>query len=91
MHEKNLNFYYKGFISYLGNVPVMSIFCNITNLHNNKITYAKAGGTYCILKKIKKSKSKEDFKAKWTNIKPLIQRLLRQEDVKKNEWFNLFS
>lgn len=58
MHEKNLNFYYKGFICYLGNVPLMSIFCNITNLSNNKITYAKAGGTYCILKKIKKSKSK---------------------------------
>lgn len=36
----------------------MSIFCNITNLANNKITYAKAAGTYCLLKKNKKTKNK---------------------------------
>ncbi len=57
-NQKNIKFYYKGFLTYLYTLPVFSIFCNVTNLKNNKITYAKAGGSYCILKKNKKSKSK---------------------------------
>ena len=58
MHQKNIKFYYKGFISYLHSIPVMSLFCNVTNIMNNKITYAKSSGTFCILKKIKKTKTK---------------------------------
>ena len=57
-NQKDINFHYSGFLTYLYTVPTFSIFCNVTNLKNNKITYAKAGGTYCILKKNKKSKTK---------------------------------
>ncbi|CAF0713830.1 unnamed protein product [Brachionus calyciflorus] len=35
--------------------------------------------------------NRENFDTKWPRIKPLIVRLLKQENVKKNEWFNLFS
>jgi cullin-5 len=34
--------------------------------------------------------NKDNFDTKWPKIQPLIIRLLKQEDVKKNEWFNLF-
>jgi len=56
--EKNLNYYYKGLIVYAYQLPLMSIFSNVYNFQNNKITYAKAGGTFCKLKRSKKSKNK---------------------------------
>jgi cullin 5 len=37
------------------------------------------------------AQNKGTFETKWPKIRPLIIRLLKQEDVKKNEWFNLFS
>lgn len=57
-NEKYIKFYYKGFMTYLHLLPVFSVFCNVTSLNNSKITYAKAGGTFCILKRNKKTKSK---------------------------------
>lgn len=52
------HFFLKGFITYLHKLPTNSICSNATNINNNKITFAKAGGTYCKLKKNKKSKKK---------------------------------
>jgi len=51
-------FFLKGFITYLHKLPTNSLCSNATNLCNNKITFAKSGGTYCKLKKNKKSKKK---------------------------------
>ena len=48
----------KGFFTYLWKLPINTICCNITNLNNTKLTYAKAGGTYGKLKKNKKNKKK---------------------------------
>jgi large subunit ribosomal protein L2 len=56
--EKYIKFYYKGFMSYLRYIPVFSVFCNVTNFSNSRITYAKAGGTFCMLNRNKKTKSK---------------------------------
>jgi hypothetical protein len=36
-------------------------------------------------------KDKGNFDSKWPTIRPLIMRLLRQEDVQRNEWVDLFS
>lgn len=57
-NKKLINFYYKGFIAYLYAIPVFTIFCNVNNLNNTKITYARSSGTYCTLKKNKKTKTK---------------------------------
>lgn len=35
--------------------------------------------------------NKDSFEAKWPLIKPILNKLLNQETVKKFEWFNLFS
>jgi ribosomal protein L2 len=43
---------------YLKDLPLIAHFSNITNIVNSKITYAKAGGTFCKTKKSKKQKSK---------------------------------
>lgn len=51
-------FFFKGFITYLHTIPLTVFFCNISNSTNNKITYAKACGTYCKTKKTKKTKRK---------------------------------
>jgi len=56
--EKNVKFFYKGVVCLLKNVPVLSIFSNVNNLLNSKVTYSKAGGTFCSLKLNKKTKSK---------------------------------
>jgi ribosomal protein L2 len=39
-------------------LPINAICCNITNIINTKLTFAKAGGTYAKLKKNKKNKKK---------------------------------
>jgi hypothetical protein len=51
-------FFYKGFLTYLYTIPNSVIFCNLTNLKNDKITYGKSGGTFCKTKKTKKTKKK---------------------------------
>lgn len=57
--EKNLNkFYFKGFNIPIYLIPLTVVFSNVNNTFNNKITYAKATGTYCKLKKQKKIKKK---------------------------------
>ena len=56
--EKNLNYHYKGLAIYAHQLPLMSIFSNIYNFQNNKVTYARAAGTFCKLRKSKKSKNK---------------------------------
>lgn len=48
----------KGILTYLWKLPMNTICCNVTNLNNTKITFAKAGGTFCKLKKNKKNKKK---------------------------------
>ena len=58
MKEPNIEYYYKGLILYAFQLPLMSIFSNVYNLKNNKITYARSSGTFCKLKKSKKTKSK---------------------------------
>jgi ribosomal protein L2 len=52
------HFFYKGFIAYLYMIPNTVMFCNLSNLCNNKLTYAKSGGTFCKTKKTKKTKKK---------------------------------
>lgn len=52
------SFLIKGFLTYLYKLPINTVCCNISNLLNNKITFAKSSGTYCKFKKIKKSKKK---------------------------------
>lgn len=51
-------FLIKGFLTYLYKLPINTLCSNISNLLNTKITFAKCSGTYCKLKKIKKSKKK---------------------------------
>lgn len=36
-------------------------------------------------------KDKGNFDSKWPMIRPLIMRLLRQENVQRKEWVDLFS
>lgn len=55
--ERN-KFFFKGFIININLIPITVIFCNVTNLQNNKITYSKSSGTFCKTKKSKKSKKK---------------------------------
>ena len=50
--------FFKGLFLYLNNMPYNLNFCNITNFKDNKITFAKAAGTFCKKKQIKKSKKK---------------------------------
>ncbi len=51
-------FFFKGLFCYLHMIPYSVNFCNITNLLNQKITYAKSAGTFCRIKKTKKTKKK---------------------------------
>lgn len=51
-------FFFKGMICYLHMIPYNITFSNITNLSNQKITYAKSSGTFCKIKKTKKNKKK---------------------------------
>lgn len=51
-------YFFLGFITQLKYLPQIAVFSNVTNSNNNKITYAKASGTYCKLKKMKKTKKK---------------------------------
>lgn len=53
-----LNFLSKGFITFLWKMPINSLCSNVANLNNTKITFSKSGGTYCKLKKNKKTKKK---------------------------------
>ncbi len=53
-----LKFFFKGLICYLSIIPYNISFCNITNFLNQKITFAKSGGTFCKIKKTKKNKKK---------------------------------
>ena len=56
-HYQNL-FFFKGFITFLYNIPFIVSFSNVTNYWNTKITYAKSSGTFCKIKKLKKTKKK---------------------------------
>ena len=57
--NENINkFYFKGFNIPIYLIPLTVVFSNVNNTLNNKITYAKATGTYCKLKKQKKIKKK---------------------------------
>jgi len=56
-HNPN-KYTFKGFFCFLYNIPYNVNFCNVTNLNNEKITYAKSSGTFCKIKKIKKNKKK---------------------------------
>lgn len=40
---------------------------------------------------ILEAQDKGNFDSKWPEIRPLINRLLKQENVQRNEWVNLFS
>lgn len=51
-------FFFKGFVFYIYLAPINVLISNVTNNLNSKITYAKAGGTYCKIRKSKKSKKK---------------------------------
>lgn len=53
---KNITF--SGFIVFLKNIPINVYFSNILDIKNIKITYVKSSGTYCKMKRIKKSKKK---------------------------------
>jgi ribosomal protein L2 len=48
----------KGILTYLWKLPMNTICCNLTNLNNTKLTFAKSGGTFCKIKKNKKNKKK---------------------------------
>lgn len=48
----------KGFFTVLWKLPVNTVCSNLTNSKNTKISFAKAGGTYAIVKKNKKNKKK---------------------------------
>lgn len=50
--------FFKGILCYLKDIPLVGIFSNVTNVCGNKLTYSKAGGTFCKTKKAKKSKHK---------------------------------
>lgn len=50
--------FFKGFLTYISIIPITSIFCNVTDLSCKKITYSKAGGTFCKTRKTKKTKKK---------------------------------
>jgi len=56
--QYSTKFLSKGFFTYLWKLPINAICCNITNIINTKLTFAKAGGTYAKLKKNKKNKKK---------------------------------
>lgn len=56
--KKNVNFFFKGFITYLHTIPITVTFCNVLNKADNKLTFAKSTGTYCKTQKIKKTKLK---------------------------------
>ena len=43
------------------------------------------------LQEILKMKDKGSFESKWPRICPLITRLLKQENVQRNEWIDLFT
>lgn len=51
-------FFFKGFAIQLDKIPLISVFSNVSNKLNNKLTFAKASGTYCTTKKTKKTKKK---------------------------------
>lgn len=57
---KNLiqNFCLRGFSTLLWKLPINTICSNISNYNNTKITFSKASGTFCKLKKNKKNKKK---------------------------------
>jgi ribosomal protein L2 len=58
---KNINinkFFFRGFISSLMYIPSTIIVSNVSNNNNNKITFAKSAGSFCKIKKIKKTKKK---------------------------------
>ena len=50
--------FFKGFLCYLKDIPLIGIFSNVTNLTNSKLTYSKSSGTFCKTKKAKKTKHK---------------------------------
>ncbi len=52
------HFLCKGILTFLWKLPYNTNCCNIANLQNIKITFAKASGTWCKLKKNKKNKKK---------------------------------
>lgn len=54
---KNYNdFFFKGFICFLGSLPINTHFSNVFNVLNTRVVYAKSGGTYCKTRKNKKKK-----------------------------------
>jgi hypothetical protein len=71
-------FTFKGFVTYLYRVPTNTICSNVMDKYNTKITFAKAGGTYCKVRKNKRNKKKlllielpskqEIFLTKYTKI-----------------------
>jgi ribosomal protein L2 len=54
----NSECYYKGLLVYVYQLPPISILSNVYNNLNNKATFAKSAGTFCKLRKSKKSKGK---------------------------------
>lgn len=52
------NFCLRGFSTLLWKLPINTICSNISNYNNTKITFSKSSGTFCKLKKNKKSKKK---------------------------------
>ena len=56
--KNNNTFFFKGFICFLDNLPIIAYFSNVFNGNNTKVTYAKSGGTYCKTRKNKKQKKK---------------------------------
>ena len=58
IHINKKLFFFKGFMCYLKDIPLIGLFSNVTNLLGNKLTYAKSSGTFCKTKKAKKSKHK---------------------------------
>ena len=51
-------FCFKGMLIHLSKIPYTVVFSNLFNKLNAKITYSKSGGTFCKLKKTKKTKKK---------------------------------
>jgi ribosomal protein L2 len=80
-------FYFKGFLIHIKLIPISILFSNVTDQKVLKVTFAKAGGTYCKQQKTQKEKNKL-----LTIILPSLKKLFLPKTAKayvgKNENFN---
>lgn len=94
-------FFLRGFLTYLFKLPINTLCCNISNIFNNKITFAKSSGTYCKLKKTKKSKkkllllelpsNKEIYLTKNTKVYVGKNQNFKKNELVEGKWGSSFS